>query len=137
MSFRVGDEVYSLRFKTFGKVTKTSNGYHLNSNFTCVYFESIGSISYYNDGRFKIKDTIADIYHGMPEIIAPPEPYRKPNLKNGDRIIVRSLNCDCWKRRIFKEWVDDNARCFIDGGDEWSSSGVTTLWNQWKLPEDE
>jgi len=137
MSFQIDDKVYSLRLKEAGLVIEHDGKSLYNPEYPVFIKFKVGIITFTEDGRYKLSDKIADIYHGMPEIIAPPEPKRRPKLEKGDRIMVRACNSDYWKRRIFKEWRNNNnVRCFIEGCDEWTSDGISALWGQWKLPED-
>ena len=64
-----------------------------------------------------------------------PEPP-KPDLKDGDRILVRDSKYDLWCRRYFHSWASNGVKAYPNGADAWSGEGRTPYtWKLYKLLE--
>jgi hypothetical protein len=63
----------------------------------------------------------------------------KPKIVPMTRVIVWRVKNHFRYKRYATGDFDENGfiKCWVDGGDEWSSDGRTSYWKHWKLAEDE
>ena len=68
----------------------------------------------------------------------PPEPEMpRPDLKDGDPVMVRDWDTASWDRRHFAKWdIDGSVRTWTKGS-KWASNGQTVHWVHYRLPTQE
>lgn len=135
MTFKVGDKVFCLRSGNGVVTTDDMSGDYP----IIVRFETCGShIKYTSEGYSYKEDKVPMLYHGKPEIIAPPEPYRLPDIALDTPVLVRMSVLEEWEKRHFSNWTDNGQiKTFPDGKTSWSWSASdrnTITWEEWKLP---
>ena len=138
MSFEIGDKVYSLSYGEGWIVehfTDRSDKYII-----MAHFHNGSKDGYTEDGKLFEEDDIADLYHGKPQIIAPPEPERRLNLKMDDRVLVRLNAQPRWYAAHFKKWKDNGQIiCWAQGVTSFTAAcqfASESVWDKYKLPED-
>lgn len=138
--FEPSDRVFSLRYGP-GTVQplQTTNRFGIKYPITII-FDTSEQDAYTADGKLHTDNKFADLYHGIPQIIAPPEPVRLPPLTIDAPILVRNTNIvhENWYPRHFSSWSKYNkVICFPDGKTSWSTKIQTPVfWDEWKLPTD-
>lgn len=127
--FKTGDRCYSLTQK-WVDIEVLSNRIYIETDAGNRFNREL-------DGRIEKYDAYPDLYFGIPEIIAPPEPIRVPEFKSGKHVLVRSSGDTEWISRIFSHWDhgSDLMRCYWAGDDEFNNNGSTKSWEEWKLPD--
>ena len=138
MSFKAEDEVYSLTYRR-GEViiynTSKDDLYMVK-----VQFDNGTIETYTKEGKLFQNDDLVDLYHGKPQIIAPPDPKRNPKFEIDDKLLVRNESSPDWYPAHFKGWTDSgNIICWGQGTTSFTSTcyfAGGSIWDEYKLPED-
>lgn len=60
----------------------------------------------------------------------------KPELKEGDKVLVRNDAGERWTRGHFARFTAGGAICTWTHGTEWASRGEYRVWDEWRLPSE-
>ena len=129
--FKRNDKVYSL---LSGEGTVSGIGIGdtpVEVRFSNGWFDVFTSEGFrYSKGRTQL------LYHGKPEIIAPPEPQRFPDVALDQPVLVSRRLQDRWIRCYFRGWSEDGMLCWGYGKTSWTAHGkdpFDTPWKYWTL----
>ena len=128
--FKKDDKVYSL---LHGEGTIIATGKY----FITVMFKNdlAESFIYSSKGYFESFDGAPILFHGKPEIIAPPEPQRFPDVAVDQPVLVKYNLQDNWNKRHFKGWYNGQISCWANGKTSWTTTNLhnTGCWPYWTL----
>jgi hypothetical protein len=92
--------------------------------------------SYTADGKILNRDEIPSLYHGIPKVIAPPEPERLPLFDVDDQVLVSNEIDGDWICRHFANRNNGKMHCWAHGKTSFTTS-ISVEWDFWRLPEDD
>ena len=132
---RLGDYIWTTR-RGWIKILVITSGQ------TFIVKDEDGEVfTYYKDGRYYEDDKFPTAFLApLFQLDSTPKPVRAcpPNLKPGDKVMVRS-DGGPWRRRYFACRDSDfpGIFCYIEGKTLWTSNGSSTYWKEYRLPTEE
>ncbi len=141
MAFEVGDKVFSLA-RGWGQVVSVEQEEKLGFPILCFFTDSFqgspNSVLAYSRAGYSLElapRSIPDLYHAIPDIIAPEKTRVRTEMEVDAPILVRKKQG--WHRMHFSHWGEDTPGvwCWLDGTTSWSEKG-DAYWPEWKLPDE-